>query len=163
MISPSTRENFRIYAKRDRHWAENVRALDGCGPATMKKITEYACSIGINVLSIRAAGNNGQPVASKAVVDAALDVAQLNNSLKPESSVGHLKKGGVRIEDAVSDDQKATLISLETKTEPEYWVGYYNFYVITRYNHSALYAMVVYQLSEEILAESIHNIAALTR
>ena len=105
----------------------------------------------------------GQPVASKAVVDAALDVAQLNNSLKPDSSVGHLKKGGVRIEDAVSDDQKATLISLETKTEPEYWVGYYNFYVITRYNHSALYAMVVYQLSEEILAESIHNIAALTR
>ena len=105
----------------------------------------------------------GQPVASRASVDATLDAALLNNSLKPSSSVSHLKESGVHIKDAVADNQQATLISLETKSEPEYWVGYNNFYVITRYNHSALYAMVVYQLSEEILAENLHNMAALTR
>jgi len=103
----------------------------------------------------------GQPVASRVAVDATIDTTLLNNGLKPNASVSYLKESGVHIKDAVADDQQAALISLETKSEPEYWVGYNNFYVITRYNHSALYAMVVYQLSEEILAESNHNMAAL--
>jgi len=32
----------------------------------------------------------------------------------------------------------------------EFWVGMQNFYAITRYNHSALYAMAIYQLSETL-------------
>ena len=47
-------------------------------------------------------------------------------------------------------NEKVSLIELEQKEGPEYWMGLQNFYVITRYNHSPLYAMVVYQLSEEI-------------
>jgi len=39
------------------------------------------------------------------------------------------------------------LVKLEQKNTTEYWVGLQNFYVITRYNHSELYAMAVYQLS----------------
>ena len=44
-----------------------------------------------------------------------------------------------------------TLIQLDAP-QSEYWLGLENFYVITRYNHSNLYAMAVQQLGREISA-----------
>lgn len=44
-----------------------------------------------------------------------------------------------------------SLIELDSGVGMEYWIGLNNFYVITRYNHSNLYAMAVYQLSQAIL------------
>ena len=35
----------------------------------------------------------------------------------------------------------------------EYWLGLPNFYVITRYNRSVMYAMAVNQLAELLLAK----------
>lgn len=43
-----------------------------------------------------------------------------------------------------------TLLSLEGAQGAEYWIGYKNFWVITRYNRSPMYAMSVFQLSQEI-------------
>ena len=49
-------------------------------------------------------------------------------------------------------DTKVKLIEFEQAKQPEYWLVLSNFYTITRYNHSPLYAMVVYQLSEQLVA-----------
>ena len=45
---------------------------------------------------------------------------------------------------------KATAMAFAGAEGEEFWIGLQNFYVITRYNHSPLYAMAVYQLSEEL-------------
>lgn len=47
-------------------------------------------------------------------------------------------------------DEKFALITLEGDSGLEHWLGLENFYVITRYNHSNLYAMAVYELSQQI-------------
>ena len=48
----------------------------------------------------------------------------------------------------------ATVITLDGDAGKEYWLGYRNFYVITRYNHSPMYAMAVHQLAQAIRAGS---------
>ena len=45
---------------------------------------------------------------------------------------------------------KYSLLQLQAESGAEYWIAHHNFYVITRYNHSNLYAMAVHQLSQEI-------------
>lgn len=76
-----------------------------------------------------------------------------NKSLSLNHSVGELASLGVRVGEnqTVSADTKAALFRMETEDGAEYWVGLKNFYVITRYNHSRLYAMAVHQLSQAIL------------
>ncbi len=49
------------------------------------------------------------------------------------------------------------LISAEQKDGPAYRVGFKNFYVITRYNHSARYAMAVNDLADAIAAR-VHSV-----
>ncbi|WP_434950692.1 lytic murein transglycosylase B [Shewanella sp. HL-SH4] len=49
--------------------------------------------------------------------------------------------------------QQALLVKLEQPEADEYWLGLKNFYVITRYNRSPLYAMAVYQFSEQLKAQ----------
>ena len=80
-------------------------------------------------------------------------VTQENTKPKPPKlKIAELKEAGIQIADDFSADQLASLIQLTTRKGSEYWVGLHNFYVITRYNHSNMYAMAVYQLSQEIQA-----------
>lgn len=72
------------------------------------------------------------------------------NSLKPEETVKSLSRSGVMFATDLQPDARASLIKLEGAEGPEYWVGFHNFFVITRYNRSVMYALAVHQLGEEI-------------
>ncbi len=69
---------------------------------------------------------------------------------KPDLTIEKMKQLGIGAPKITQPNQSFALIALEGKTGPEYWLGAQNFYVITRYNHSNMYAMAVYNLSEKV-------------
>jgi membrane-bound lytic murein transglycosylase B len=66
-------------------------------------------------------------------------------------TVDTLNAHGVKIDLAVPGETPAVLISAEQQDGPAYRVGFKNFYVITRYNGSARYAMSVFDLAQAIV------------
>jgi len=68
-----------------------------------------------------------------------------------ENSIAQLHGLGVEALAPVPVTEQAKLLPLETQGGPEYWLVLHNFSVITRYNHSPLYAMAAFQLGKEIL------------
>ncbi len=70
--------------------------------------------------------------------------------MKPQYSIGELSSQNLFPTQPVKSSELATPIQLKIEDGYEYWLGLRNFYVITRYNHSNLYAMAVYQLSRRI-------------
>jgi len=90
------------------------------------------------------------PVVMKATVAANADMGLVaNKDYKAIHRVEDLAKGGFSAAGA-DPAALATVTGLEEKTGRDYWLTFKNFYVITRYNRSPLYAMAVYELSEEI-------------
>jgi membrane-bound lytic murein transglycosylase B len=94
----------------------------------------------------------GQPVTSRAKVaeDADMELVSRRN-LKPEKTVAELAASGFTPVDEVSPDMPAAVTRLKEEAGDSYWMTYKNFYVITRYNRSPLYAMAVYDLSQAVL------------
>ncbi|MET0084261.1 MAG: lytic murein transglycosylase B [Sedimenticola sp.] len=71
--------------------------------------------------------------------------------MKPSIKLSELDAAGISVPGDLAPDDLSSLVRLRVRGGAEYWLGLHNFYVITRYNHSNLYAMAVYQLSREIL------------
>jgi membrane-bound lytic murein transglycosylase B len=67
--------------------------------------------------------------------------------IQPMLTVRDLRAAGVFT--TAKENEVVTLIDLISPGKAtEYWLGYDNFYVITRYNRSSFYAMSVFQLAE---------------
>ena len=91
---------------------------------------------------------DGPVVVRAEVVDNRAD-AIANDALALDHTVGTIRALGVTMP-AYADDEPALLLKLDGDAGPEYWVGLHNFFVITRYNKSAMYALAVHQLGELI-------------
>ena len=94
----------------------------------------------------------GEMVTVKATVSGAYDQSLADKKLKPKRTLADLQRGGYRVDAALNTDQPATAMDLQGNSGMEHWLGLYNFYVITRYNHSRLYGMAVFQLSQALAA-----------
>jgi membrane-bound lytic murein transglycosylase B len=93
----------------------------------------------------------GEPVMIAAdVSEARLDGVELAK-LDLTETVGSLRDRGVRFDTGLPAEAPAVLIELAGSAGPEYRVGFANFYAITRYNRSALYASAVNDLAEALV------------
>jgi membrane-bound lytic murein transglycosylase B len=89
------------------------------------------------------------PVVVPAAIDAPTADGAANQGLKPSHKVSELRALGVEVSQ-VAGDADAGLLRMDGEVGPEYWLALHNFYVITKYNRSPMYALAVHQLSEAI-------------
>jgi membrane-bound lytic murein transglycosylase B len=96
----------------------------------------------------------GQAIAVPAKASRAAVERFVAKRVKPKTPMGELESNGVSILEVprgtVDDTTPAQLIDLQLADGREAWVVFKNFYAITRYNTSKLYALAVYQLAERI-------------
>jgi len=91
-----------------------------------------------------------QKIAVPAVVKGDRYARILTDDLKPNTPAAELKAYGISCKTGIPPGSYIKLLNLETVNGYEFWLGFDNFYVITRYNRSMLYAMAVYQLAREL-------------
>ena len=75
------------------------------------------------------------------------------NTLKASDTVESLSKKGVVFATSLCADSSSELLAYEGDDGAEYWVGFHNFFVITKYNRSVMYALAAYQLGQEIASK----------
>ncbi|BAS67551.1 lytic murein transglycosylase B [Bathymodiolus septemdierum thioautotrophic gill symbiont] len=78
-----------------------------------------------------------------------LEHAKRANS-KPKMNAKFWRNKGFNIDVDINDKTKLAFIRLPQKTIDETWLTFWNFYVLTRYNHDNRYAITAYRLSEKI-------------
>jgi membrane-bound lytic murein transglycosylase B len=90
-------------------------------------------------------------IAFKAQVKGNQYSAFLSKKLKYTDKWLQLQEAGISIPSSnLSKDMSVKLFEFKQPENKEYWVGLPNFYVITRYNHSPLYAMAIFQFSQQL-------------
>ena len=90
------------------------------------------------------------PIAIPARVEGEQWQSHLHDALAPQDTVGTLAAAGAHPSIPLSANLDARLLQLQAESGARHWITLHNFYAITRYNHSALYAMAVHQLAERI-------------
>lgn len=91
-----------------------------------------------------------EPVVVRARAQAELAPELLNLIDPPQVTLSQWQGRGLAPIQPLPENWPAQAYRLEGNFGEEFWLGLHNFYVITRYNRSHMYALAVYQLSREI-------------
>ena len=128
-------------------------AVDFDGDGRRDLLSSPADAIGSVANYLRAYGwRSGQPTIARARVSAATPPNLADGGIKPDRTLGQLESLGVTPVRPLPAELDAVLLEVDDGDGPEYWLGFNNFYVVTRYNRSLFYALAVCQLSREIRA-----------
>jgi len=92
----------------------------------------------------------GESIVHRTELDKPLPDGINGTDLKPAYSREQLAAAGFSLAQLPAGDDPLSVIALTQPDGEEYWLGRQNFYAITRYNHSRMYAMAVVQLAEAI-------------
>ena len=92
----------------------------------------------------------GQPVAAQAQASANAAAAPTYENTMPTTSLEKFTAMGYAPTAREDPALPANLLTLDGANGPEYWLTFPNFYVITRYNKSPMYALAVMQLADAI-------------
>lgn len=99
---------------------------------------------------VRHGWRQGEPVAMQIRKPSRTGRRLLSKHAELPHTIMDLKSHGIRMRTTLDNAQPAMLFRLEGQAGQEYWVGFRNFYVITRYNRSLMYAMAVRDLGDAI-------------
>ena len=123
--------------------------FDGNGARDLMRSPEDAVGSIANYLSEHG-WRPGAAIAVPAEVEGDAFRAVVEQGMKPHASLASIRASGVSFATYAAKEEHGALLEFEIRNGHEYWVGLTNFYVITRYNHSRLYALAVLQLAQRI-------------
>ncbi|HSG64707.1 MAG TPA: lytic murein transglycosylase B [Gammaproteobacteria bacterium] len=95
---------------------------------------------------------DAEPVVVRATLRPGAAAPEPPNSMDLNETVGSLTQSGYVFPTELPASTPATVLGLDGRDGREYWVGYHNFRVITRYNRSVMYALAAQQLADAIVA-----------
>ena len=92
----------------------------------------------------------GSGVAVRARVSGNKHEQVISSGLKPDQSWSNVQKAGWVVPKIVPRSARVLPMKHEGISGNEYWLGLHNFYVITRYNRSQMYALAIHQLAKRV-------------
>jgi membrane-bound lytic murein transglycosylase B len=129
-------------------WRKYAVDFDGDGVIDLERNVNDAIGSVANYLKEHG-WERDEAIVHKTKVVGSPKAAWLEAGMLPSLKVEELAKNGVQVDPNLPTI--ATFISLPTpQQQTEYWLGFKNYYAITRYNRSTFYAMSVVQLAEEL-------------
>jgi peptidoglycan lytic transglycosylase B len=126
-------------------------AVDGDGDGTRDLFSDWDDIFASIAQYLHDCGwQQGGPIVADVTIDPGATFHIDPENLALNETIDGLNEQGVRVESDAPGDTRVVLLLAQQQDGPTYRVGFNNFHALTRYNHSALYALAVNELAQAI-------------